>query len=381
MQRSDRGTSQSTPGLAGRLGGWAVDLWGFWLGTAPRRVWLLTLLSVLWLSVFANQWLRIDREIAGAREAVTVSSEVAYVPPVEALRMASLGHQSFVADLLFVRVAHYFVRHLITDSRLPWLDLYLDAIWGLDAHNLTTYRWAAQVVKFGQRIDTDVARRANRFARLGLEYFPNDPWLYHEIAFNLHSHMATEDELERTRLDALALQYLSIAYTIPGFSYDPNYLAHQYARAGRVDDAVTAALATYAQATEEQRRQLRLRLAERDKAATAGQLAWIDRFRLRDWDYVPEGLALLLGPARVLAPPLTPWTPENWLAEPPTPERVYQRLGSRAVTPLPGRLEPAGREDPAGLPLREGAPGLALPRPLTPGVLDGSPPSLVPESK
>ena len=350
-----------------RLRSWLRDLGRFWLGDEGRLLQLFVLVSLLWLAIFANQWTRIDREIAGARQAVSSGAETAYVAPVPALRMASLGHQSFLADLLFVRVAHYFVRHLITDSQLPWLDIYLDAVWGLDAHNLSTYRWAAQVVKFGQRIDNEVAHRANRFSRLGLEYFPQDAWLYHEVAFNLHSHITTDDALERERLDALALDYLAIAYMVPGFSHDPNYLAHQYARAGRIDDAVASALANYAQATEAERWQLRQRLAERDKAATAGQLAWLDRVRLRDWSYVPETLATLLGPKRVSAPPLTPWQAEHWAPEAATPEAVWSLLGTSVVEAPAGRLDPVTELDSDEEVAMDGSPAVLLARPLTAG--------------
>lgn len=357
----------AAPRSDNQLRSWVRGLRRFWLADPARRAHLFILVSVLWLAIFGNQWLRIDRQIAGARHVVSVGAETAYVAPVPVLRLASLGNQSLVADLLFVRVAHYFVRHLITDSQLPWLEIYLDAIWGLDAHNLTTYRWAAQVVKFGQRIDNDVAHRANRFARLGLEYFPKDAWLYHEVAFNLHSHITTDDELERKRLNALALDYMAVAYTIPGFSYDPNYLAHQYARAGRMDDAVEVALATYAQATEEQRRELRQRLAERDKSMTAGQLAWLDRMRWRDWSYVPETLATLLGPKRLPVPPLTPWQPEHWAPEPATPEAIWSRLGSRLLQAPAGYLDPSGSQAAEGELLIDGAPGVQLARPATAG--------------
>jgi hypothetical protein len=260
--------------------------------------------------------------------------------------MMSLGHQSFLADLLFVRVAHYFVEHLITDSQMPWIDLYLDAIWGLDAHNKTTYRWGAQVIKFGQRIDNDVVVRANRFARLGIEAFPNDPWLFHEIAFNLHSHYQTEDTLERARLRNLALDYLSVAYAMPGFSYDPNFLARQYERAGRVDDSIQAALATYAQATSAERRELRIQLEERNRSDAARQLSWLEQFERGDWDYLDPALAIMVGPRRQSAPPLTGWRVENWL-----PERRLKTLAKddkAAIEPVPvdGILDAGMTSDP-----------------------------------
>jgi hypothetical protein len=373
-----RATPTGRPNRLSRLRSQVRELFAFWWSDSARRTQLFVLVACLWLAIFANQWLRIDREIAGARQAVSSGAETAYVAPVPVLRMASLGHQSFVADLLFVRVAHYFVRHLITDSRMPWLDLYLDAIWGLDAHNKTTYRWAAQVVKFGQRIDNDVAVRANRFARLGLEYFPQDAWLYHEIAFNLHSHMVTDDPLERKRLSALALDYLAIAYRIPGFSFDPNYLSHQYSRAGRIDDAVEAAIATYAQATAEQRRELRRRLSERDKANAAGQLAWLDRMRWRDWAYLEESLATHIGAKRVATPPLTAWRAENWATEPTTPQVIWERLGSHLVQAPPGYLEPRSAIDPLEETPVAGSVSADLPEPPTPGQLESTPVGMMP---
>ena len=105
----------------------------FWLKDAAKRRQLL----VLWLAIAAalagNQWFRLEKDLASASQRVAPASEVAYIAPVAVLRIASLGNQGFLADLIFLRAAHYFVDHLITDSRLPWLDLYLEALWGLDA--------------------------------------------------------------------------------------------------------------------------------------------------------------------------------------------------------------------------------------------------------
>lgn len=325
------------------------DGWfGFWFATTRRRIHLFMLLSCLWLAAFGNQWTRISKHVDGGQRALGTSAETLYIPPAPVLRMAALGHQSMLADLLYVRVAHYFVDHLIGDSQLPWIDLYLDAIWGLDAHNQSTYRWGAQVIKFGQRIDKGVAERANRFCRLGLEHFPGDAWLYHEIAFNLSFHMTDATEAEVAADQKLALSYLRLAYAMPGFGYDPNYLAHQYARAGRIDESVQAALSSYADATSEQRMQLRIRLKDRDKAEAAEQLAWLDRTYLRDWSHVPETLARMLGPKRTTAPPIVANKPENWRSEVATPDAVWEKIATRAVEAPPGVLDPPGtRLDPA----------------------------------
>jgi hypothetical protein len=323
-----------TPAVATRPpSGWA-EWRRFWWADEARRLQGLRWVSLLVLALLGAQWFRLDKDLAGAERRVSGNAEVAYVAPVAAMRMASLGNQGFVADVLYLRAAHYFVDHLITDSRLPWIDLYLDAVWGLDAHIRQTYRWGPQVIKLGQRIDDDVARRANRFARLGLAYYPDDPWLFHEIAYNLRYTVKPVDETDRQRLRDLALRYLETAYSFPGFTYDPAYLVGQYSRAGRGDDSVRAALATYAQATAEQRLTLRRMLQDRDKQAVAQQLGWFDVVRQRDRPWADDTLSMMLGPRTVPTPPLQASRPEGWLREVPTPPELLKQLGIQAFEPV-----------------------------------------------
>lgn len=339
--------------LVGRLSLLIEQSARYWGASVERRVRLFSLISVLLIALFAAQWFRVEKTLAGAHRRLGRSAETVYVPPAPVLRMASLGHQSFMADLIFLRATQYFVHHLLTDSRLPELDTYVDAIWALDAHNRSTYRWAAQVVKFGQRIDRGVSKRANRFARLGLHHFPNDAWLYHEIAFNLYYHWddnspdaVPETPEEEDARKALSLRYLDKAYQLPGFHLDPNYLVHQYARAGRVEDSITAALANYADATEDQRYTLRQILLEKDKADTVGQLAWLDRLRRRDWPWLPGTLGLLLGPRLRLIPPPSALAhiPEAWAMERFASDKLLEELGLEPWTLTLGRPPAAGVE-------------------------------------
>lgn len=327
-----------------------AEFLAFWWDVPAKRRQLAGLWLALLCSLVAAQWFRLEKDLAAADRRVAAAAEVAYLAPVPALRMASLGNQGLVADLLFLRAAHYFVDHLITDSRLPWLDLYVRAMWGLDAHNRQSYRWASQVVKFGQRIDDDVARRANSFARLGIEYFPSDAWLYHEIAFNLRYDVVAKDAADQARLRELALRYLELAYSFPGFAFDPAYLVQQYSRAGMGDDSVRAALATYSQATEAQRQTLLTMLLDRNKVALAGQLAWLELVRQRDWPYAGPSLPLWLGQRTVIAPPLQAHRPEGYLRPRPTDPALAEQFARIPLEPLvqDGWLEDerAGRDLP-----------------------------------
>ncbi len=307
----------------------------FWLRDPRRRISLVILLCLAWLCFFGAQWFRIEKDVAGGRRALGVTAESTYLPPGPVLRMMSLGQQSFLADLVYMQAAHYFVRHLITDSQLPWLDRYLEAIWALDANCKSSYRWGSQVVKFGQRIDRDVSIRANQFARLGLEAAPDDPWLYHEIAFNLRYAMDPRSPDEERHFKELAIKYLEIAYTFPNFVYDPNYLAAQYARAGQVDESIKSALVNYGGASEEQRRELRNMLTERNRGEDAAELAWLDVVHQRDWSYLAPALATMVGPKRELTPPLQPADPTGWLREVPTPPALLTRMTVRFLQPTP----------------------------------------------
>ncbi len=346
---------------------WATEFSAFWLRHPVRRWTLAGLFAALLLATYGTQHFRVTKQLASPQRVIGVAAETVYLPPVAVLRMMSLGSQGFMADLLFIRVAHYFVDHLLSDSQLPFIDLYLDAIWGLDAHNRTTYRWGAQVIKFGQRIDDDVNRRANAFSRLGLEAFPHDPWLYHEIAYNLFAYRLQTEEPERARIEALSLRYLDVAYKLPGFSFDPNYLAYLYERAGAIDTAISTSMSAYALGTAEQRRELRVRLLERDRADAAANLAWLDVMRRRDWPFVSEGLTALMGPQRLTTPPQDAARPENWLAEPETPLELLEELDVPQIEPVAAVLDPGTRRDPAEWHRPIGSPWLTapLPEPVT----------------
>jgi len=315
--------------LLPRLRRWTRDYVSFW-GARGRRVFFVALLGLLLTSGTLVQRWHVERTIASARKSLVGAAEIAYVPPVDVLRLFSLGHQSFLADLLFVRASQYFIDHLISDRRLPWLDTYLSAIIGLDAHNRTVYRWAAQVVKFSQYIDNATVARSNRYARLGISFFPNDGWYYQEIAFNLQYHAEFTDLEDKHRRQQLAIAYLDVGFMKPGFDADPNYLVELYSREGSSDGAVALALRTYYLANEEERFQLRRRLESFDRGALATTLRHNDVVHKRDLPYLKPELVAHIGPKVVPRVPLEPWRADAWVPEPVTPVAVMEALEGAA---------------------------------------------------
>ena len=113
-------------------------------------------------------------------------AETLYLPPIPVLKLISLGHPWALSDLVFVRAHSYVLGHFFSDRVFRWLDAYCDAMVGLDPDNPKIYLWAAQVQKFGQKVDDDVIRRANRFLSTGIERFPRDWRLHEELGFNLY---------------------------------------------------------------------------------------------------------------------------------------------------------------------------------------------------
>ncbi|MBM4345965.1 MAG: hypothetical protein FJ100_21535 [Deltaproteobacteria bacterium] len=161
------------------------------------------------------------------------------------------------------------------------------------------------------------------------------------MAYNLRYGIQPKDAADEARLRALALQYLGAAYAFPAFTYDPNYLATQYLRAGMEGDSVRAALSTYAAATEDQRADLRRLLEERNETGYAAELAWFDIVRARDWPWLPPALVWMVGPRRKPAPPLEPWRLDAWAAERDTPPELLKRLAVRDRKPPPDPALPS----------------------------------------
>ena len=281
-----------------RFARWA-DQWLRWWSRDKTRAWLLFVLLAIAFSSFVStrtSLLELRFLNAGAhgdvpapgpdREAWAVQTrekarlnapedsrargtETVYLPPHQVLRFLSLGHQSFVADMLFIRVNGYFSSHLWLDRRFPWLDHYVSAIIGLDPDNPRVYTWASQVVKYGQLIDDEVIERSNRYSRLGAERFPDDWQFYYDIGANyLFEGQNRGDDDRKRRLD-LAIPYIKIATSLPGSQLDPNFLANLMEGKNDHAAAFSAMLFNYWRAPEEQQGAMRGRLVRLGRKAEA----------------------------------------------------------------------------------------------------------------
>jgi len=265
-----------------------------WLATRARRLTLVTCVAALIAGAAGTQVYRVDAKVASFRSGALESPEVFYLPPHGALRVLSLGHESFLADLLWVRFYAYFLRHLFSDRIFEWFDTYVDAIRFLDPDNPRIYHWASQRVKYAQLITNEVIDKSIHYAKLGISNFPSDWRFYNDIAFNLFFEYRYADEDEKRRVQDQARQYFTMAANLPNSQLDPNFITELYVRNNDTRMALFQAYRAYHEASPMERKYLLRRIEQLESPAAARDLALgEERWRAR-YPFLPFGVYQLI---------------------------------------------------------------------------------------
>jgi hypothetical protein len=281
--------------LAFRIARWAVGWARWWGATSGSRILGVAWMAAIVAGVALSRSSAVGLKLEGSRMRPGLEAETSYVPPAGVLRMVSLGHQGFVADLLFVRANQYFVRHLFADRSFAWLETFVDGILALDPMNPRVYEWASQAVKYGQKLDNQMIARSNRYAEKGIERFP-DLWrFYFDVGFNLYFEWQTGSQADRDEVRQRALPYFSVAAALPGSKLDPNFLAELYRVQDDVEMALFQAYLHYWEAGEEERKTLMARIQTLGQSAQAQRFARVEETWKRDFPYLPIGLYELAG--------------------------------------------------------------------------------------
>lgn len=277
-----------------------------WLVTRARRLTLVVCVAAFLAGGVGTQAYRVDAKLASFRSGALEGPEVFYLPPHTALRLMSLGHESFLADLLWVRFYAYFLRHLYSDRIFEWFDPYVDAIRFLDPDNPRIYLWASQRVKYAQLITKAVIEKSNEYARLGISQFPNDWRFYNDIGFNLFFEYRYADEEEKRRLQDEAREYFTMAANLPNSQLDPNFVTELYMRNNDTRMALFQAYRAYHEASPMERKYLLRRIEQLESPAAARELAQEEeRWRAR-YPFLPFGVFQLIGGGTALSLP-TGW--------------------------------------------------------------------------
>ena len=163
---------------------------------------------------------RVIRASQGSQR--SAGDEVLFVANTFTVRLLTLGYNQAAADVLWLKSIQYFVDHLLTDRRYPWLEHFVDQVIALDPRFKQVYLWAGGCILYGQEIVPERVHRANRIYRLALERFPEDYEPAYRLGMNYFSELRVDDPEERERYRNMGLAYFERAAHAP--NAPPNIL-------------------------------------------------------------------------------------------------------------------------------------------------------------
>jgi hypothetical protein len=162
-----------------------------------------------------------------------------YLPKGGHLKEMSLGYQTVLADILWMKAISYFGGHNLTDQEYPWLFHILDQTTSLDPLFHHAYTFGGVVLA----VEGDSIAQSIALLRKGMDYFPGD-WIL-PFYIGLDSFYYLKDPV-------VAADYIKVAATLPGHpEYLPRLAASLLSRSGRLPAAI-AFLTTVAENTEDE---------------------------------------------------------------------------------------------------------------------------------
>jgi hypothetical protein len=159
----------------------------------------------------------------------------ATIPSPFTIRVITLGHTEWAADLLYTSALVYYGESLQTRSKQRFLQTYARTVEEVDPGFRGAYLWAATVSIYAPKLITRAAvESANDHLRRGLERFPNDGEMLFQLGFNhlfeLRPFLRNDAErLESNRRGAVYLQRAA------ALGYGPPWLP--LAAAGALDES------------------------------------------------------------------------------------------------------------------------------------------------
>src|SRR5947208_85970 len=261
------------------------------MSLAARR-WALMAAGLLLLVGLHLLQVRID-----AQRAVTPKLQrFMYLPRGEYLRVAVLGYEQVVADLLWIQAIQAMGEHTVTEEAGRWLYRVLDVITTLDPRFLRVYEAG------GVALVTLVvlAEESNRILEKGIKYNPDYWALPFLLGFNYYYELHD---------DARAADYIARASLLPGApKYLPALAARLYASAREPQVAIDFLARMYEQTSDENvkrilERRLKEVVAERDLQLLEGAISRYRKLHKR----APERLEDLVGPGLLRALPREPF--------------------------------------------------------------------------
>ena len=180
----------------------------------------------------------------------TRATELAYLPKGSYLRVASLGYQNVVADILWIKVVQHLGNHSETAAGYLWAYHAVDVLTDLDPKFAYAYLATGTVLGvYSNRIQESI-----RILQKGMEHNPDVWQLPYVVGYDYFYELCDAKN---------GAKYLTLASMIPGApSYLPKLAARMSVDAGQVEAALEF-LSRFIQQTADE--QLRNALIERRK--------------------------------------------------------------------------------------------------------------------
>lgn len=145
----------------------------------------------------------------------SAADEVLFVTDSSTVSLMSLGYKQAAADIIWLRSIQYFVAHLMTDRRYPWLEHFIYQIIELDERFKQVYLWAGSCLLYGGEITVDKVMASNRIYEEALKRFPNDYEPAYRLGMNYFSELRVSDPQEQQRYKAMGIAYFERASQAP----------------------------------------------------------------------------------------------------------------------------------------------------------------------
>ncbi|MEE9182314.1 MAG: tetratricopeptide repeat protein [candidate division NC10 bacterium] len=194
--------------------------------------------GILWGGIFVVALagsIFIGRGLEARGETRRLTEESLYIPSATFLRYASLGHQTMVADLMWIRTVQYFGEELERrrelnqprDSKERFKFLYplLDLTVSLDPQFVQGYRFGGLLLTVVKRYDEAIALYAKGYAA------NPDRWeMPHDLGRLYYLDLKDHEK---------ALHWWKIANDLPGRpGYIPRFVPRLYAQTGQKEIAI-----------------------------------------------------------------------------------------------------------------------------------------------
>jgi hypothetical protein len=146
---------------------------------STRSIWPRLGLAVIAAALLALAH-HASRELAAAPRVAAAEEEPVYLPDVRFLRLAALGYDNALADVLWFRTIDYFGKHFRGNRIYPWLARMCDVVTDLDPRAQHVYSFAGFILPWeAQRPDDGI-----RMLEKGIAQFPDSWQLHYYLGFS-----------------------------------------------------------------------------------------------------------------------------------------------------------------------------------------------------